>query len=61
MNLKDFTWKCDMCGKTRPDAKISVLTYPLKDLPHAERNLKYCNDDQWCLAKAKLKAKTQTI
>ena len=45
MNL---TWNCQICGKERPDEKISVLTYPMKDLPSAEVNIKYCNDNPKC-------------
>lgn len=47
-----MTWKCDACGKEREDAKISVLTYPLKNLENAEYNYKYCNDTKACMRKA---------
>lgn len=57
----NFTWKCEICGKERPDEDIDVLTYPLKDLPGGERNLKYCSDNDDCWKKAIEKSKTQKI
>lgn len=52
------TWKCHMCGEERPDDKISVLSYPIKDLPGAVANQRYCNDKDECYQAAKEKAKT---
>lgn len=52
MNLSEMTWRCQACKEMRPDDKISVLTYPLKDLKNAEVNYKYCNDKPECLEKA---------
>jgi len=49
-------WNCEICGRRRHDRYISVISYPLKDLPGAERNVKYCNDDEDCVAKARGKA-----
>lgn len=48
--MEDLTWKCEICGEERPDAKISVLTYKLKALEpvDAQRNVKYCNDKESC-------------
>ncbi len=46
------TWQCDVCGETRIDEAISVLTYPIAGFPDAERNLKYCNDHTECYQKA---------
>ena len=43
-----ITWRCQVCKEERPDDKISVLTYPMKDLPNAEINIKYCNDKPEC-------------
>lgn len=55
------TWNCEICREERPDANISVLTYPLKDLPRSTRNLKYCNDRDECHKKAIEKSKTGKI
>lgn len=52
------TWTCEICGRKKEDSLISVMTYFLKGLPGAERNLKYCNDIEECLQKAREKAKT---
>lgn len=56
-------WKCEICGRTRGDDFIKVLTYPLKDLPGGERNLKYCSKDTYtdCAEKALEKSLTQEI
>jgi len=51
------TWTCHACNKERPDRSISVLTYSLKDLPNAERNFRYCNDNDECLATAEKNAR----
>jgi len=55
------TWKCEICGEERPDEDINVLTYPLKDLPGGERNLKYCNDNFVCPQRAFEKSKTGKV
>lgn len=49
------TWICHVCGKERPDAKISVYSstkmlsgkYPMK------QNVRYCNDNPDCIEGAK--------
>jgi len=56
--LNNLTWKCEICGKERPDNKISVITYKLKNFPKAERNLKYCNDNPDCQKEAVETAET---
>lgn len=53
-------WHCEICGEARPNSKISVHTYPLKDLPGGERNVRYCNDKD-CLDGAIEKSLTQQI
>ena len=58
---KVMTWTCHICGKKREDESISVLTYLLKDLPGAERNIRYCNDNDECLVGAQERAKTGKI
>ena len=55
------TWTRHICGEERPDDKIDVLTYPLKDLPGGERNVRYCNDKDECRKGAEEKAKTGKV
>lgn len=45
-----LTWKCHICGETRPDDKISVLT---KEKCCLQQNIRYCNDKQGCIDGAK--------
>ncbi len=48
--MGNLTWTCDICGRQRPDASISVHKVDL----HPERpgivirNVKYCNDKPDC-------------
>lgn len=58
MNIK---WTCHICGRMRDDDDISVHTYLLKNLPGAERNIRYCNDSADCYNKAVEKGKTGEI
>jgi len=49
--MQDIEWRCDICGKMRPDAKINILVkhHDFKDgLGDVQENLKYCNDDPHC-------------
>jgi len=52
--METLTWHCDICGKERPDAQISVwkvdITPPGSPLPPwtISRNVKYCNDNPAC-------------
>lgn len=48
-----MTWRCDVCGDERPDAKISVHT-DRRELGRAQMavNIKYCNDRADCEKKA---------
>lgn len=50
LNLS-FTWKCHICGDTRPDEKISVLVKPLilNGKQVGDQNIRYCNDRVSCL------------
>lgn len=59
--MDNMTWKCDICGEERPDNMIQVLSYPLIDMPGAERNLKFCHDRPECRAGAIEKSKTRRI
>lgn len=58
--MNTLTWKCDVCGKTRPDGLISVLTKDLSrdyGMPPGtfKYNIKYCNDNPSCIEGAKTK------
>jgi len=48
-------WTCHVCGKVRPDDKISVFTrtnvVPGTDITFQE-NVRYCNDNPECAAGA---------
>ena len=47
-----LTWRCEICGRTRPDERISVakhdITPPTLPKGTVERNIKYCNDSKRC-------------
>lgn len=50
---EELRWRCHVCDKSRPDAKISVLTVDNSKrlgLPVGTcgRNIRYCNDDDEC-------------
>lgn len=49
------SWKCHICGRERPDEKISVLTKPviIKGQACGEQNIRYCNDRPECIEGAK--------
>lgn len=49
-----LTWTCHICGKERPDDKISVHSKPI-DLGVGvvtKQNVRYCNDNPDCIAAA---------
>lgn len=51
-------WRCHICGRVRPDAKISVFSSDTSadyDLPHGTvvQNVRYCNDNPKCIDAAK--------
>jgi len=52
--LENITWSCHICGKTHPDAKISVYTTPLviNGQVMGNQNVRYCNDNPECQKKA---------
>ncbi len=52
----ELTWKCHICGKTRPDSKISVLTKPwiINGQKVGDQNIRYCNDNEKCIEGAKV-------
>lgn len=45
------TWTCHICGKVRPDDKISVFVKPLiiRGQQVGDQNIRYCNDNEDCL------------
>ncbi len=47
-----MTWTCHICKKERDDEDIEVLTYPMKNIPNAERNVRYCSDNPDCFSSA---------
>ncbi|HDY88962.1 MAG TPA: hypothetical protein ENH82_12725 [bacterium] len=53
MDFSKLTWKCHVCKKERPDAKISVLTRPIDNIPDSEMNIRYCNDNPDCVERVK--------
>jgi hypothetical protein len=51
--MENLTWACHVCGETRPDSCISVLSKDTSadyDLPKGsmKMNIRYCNDKQPC-------------
>ena len=50
------TWKCHICGKIRPDDKISVFIKPLimNGMNLGDQNIRYCNDNDECIKKVKI-------
>jgi len=49
-----YTWKCHVCGRVRPDDKISVLSANVKmGTFEMQQNVRYCNDDPDCVEGAK--------
>lgn len=52
--LNNLTWLCHICGRERPDDKISVFTHErmIGNIPMKE-NVRYCNDNPDCAEKAK--------
>ena len=56
MSLKNLTWTCHICGRERPDNKISVLSKALQlnnGRICGQQNIRYCNDNPDCAEKAK--------
>ncbi len=52
--MEILTWKCHICGETRPDDKISVLTKTNDpSSPTIQQNIRYCNDNLSCIDGAK--------
>lgn len=48
------TWKCHICGKERPDDKISVVSRPIvaNGQVIGQQNVRYCNDNADCIRRA---------
>lgn len=51
-------WKCQVCGKQRPDLNISVVYVPMAGMerayPETRWNVRYCNDRPKCFVGARL-------
>jgi len=52
--FSNLTWTCHICKRKRPDDKISVLSKPLvfNGMVVGAQNIRYCNDNPDCIAKA---------
>jgi hypothetical protein len=55
MVMQNLTWTCHVCGKERPDDKISVYSSE-KEVGDTgvkmTQNVRYCNDNPDCIEKA---------
>ena len=53
--FENLSWKCHICDKERPDAKISIRTIPMiiNGRKLGSQNIRYCNDDPTCVEKSK--------
>ncbi len=51
----NLTWKCHICGKDKPDGKISVRTTPMiiGGRKMGDQDIRYCNDNNDCIEKSK--------
>lgn len=57
LDLAAMTWKCNVCGRERPDAQISVAHRPgpwIREDVRPTWNIRYCNDRPACAEYAKL-------
>ncbi|KKM96134.1 hypothetical protein LCGC14_1181120 [marine sediment metagenome] len=54
--MKDLSWTCHVCGRERPDDKISVFSRPLVLAGRVcgQENIRYCNDSDDCAKKAQV-------
>jgi hypothetical protein len=57
--MTTLSFNCWICGKTRTQQHIGTVSYPVTNNGHA--NLRYCNDNETCVAAAKEKADTRSI
>jgi len=46
----EITWRCHICGRERPDSRISVRR---KEHDGLTENIRYCNDDPYCVEMSK--------
>ncbi len=50
-----LTWRCHVCGDTRPDDRISVYSRTVRlGTVEMKENVRYCNDRPACVAGAPL-------
>lgn len=54
-------WTCHVCDRLRPDSKIAVISFSIRDLPGAIRNVRYCADNDACEAEAYRWRETQRM
>jgi hypothetical protein len=53
-DIRDWTWKCHICKKERPNDKISVHQNTTEFYGgEMTENIRYCNDNNDCAEKAK--------
>ena len=52
--MTEIEWTCHVCGKQRPDSRISVFKH-VRDFRGIEmiENIRYCNDNPECVEGAK--------
>ena len=51
--MLELTWTCHVCGQERPDRFISVYkSFVSKHRIQIQQNVRYCNDNPDCIAKA---------
>jgi hypothetical protein len=55
---EDLTWICHICGRERPDDKISVYSSRVETIngkpieAEVTQNVRYCNDNPDCIEKS---------
>lgn len=52
--MRELSWTCHICGRERPDDKISVVSKPImiEGRIIGQQNIRYCNDNEECIQKA---------
>jgi len=53
--MHNLTWTCHVCGRERPDERISVESRQvMRGTVVFTENVRYCNDRAECIEKAKV-------
>ena len=53
MTTAELTWRCHVCGRTRPDDVIAVYSEPIRTGQAVGRlNVRHCRDRAECVAGA---------